>query len=152
MKYFKFLTLIAFLAGFTFMIGCGNDDDNGPSEEELQLEKLAGTWSVSSASLDGVDRTADWSLMTLTLTTSKSYSTSGSNDENVWPASGTWDFAGTTGAGLFTVNRSDGVTITIGSTLSESNMELSFTYALAAAQMESRVASIEGDWVFTFTK
>jgi hypothetical protein len=151
MKYLKSIAIIAFLAGFAFMMGCKKDDGPNQTEEEIQLEKLAFTWTVTSATLDGNDRTADWTGMTLTATTSKTYSTSGSNDDNVWPSSGTWDFAGNTGAGLEVLNRSDGVTINIDN-LTETALDLSFTYVLAEANKEARVNSIEGNWVFKFTK
>ena len=151
MKYLKSIAIIAFLAGFAFMIGCKKDDGPSQTEEEIQLGKLAFTWTVASATLDADDRTADWTGMTLTATTSKTYSTSGSNDDNVWPASGTWEFAGTSGAGLNVLNRSDGLTVNIDN-ITETALDLSFTYVLAKANKEARVSSIEGNWVFKFTK
>lgn len=151
MKYLKSIAIIAFLAGFAFMMGCKKDDGGGPSEEDMKLEELAATWTLSSASLDGDDRTANWTGFTLTATLAKTYSTSGSNDENVWPASGTWEFAGTTGAGLDVLNRSDGVTINIDN-VSANALDLSFTYALAKANKDARITSIEGNWVFKMTR
>ena len=150
MKYIKYLTVVTFLAGFTFIMGCG-EDDKGPTAEELRLEAIAFTWNISTVTLDGADRLADWTNFSLTATASKGYSTSSSGDENVWPASGTWDFAGTTGAGLDVINRSDGVTVNIDN-ITDTNLDLSFTYALAVPNKEGRVVSIEGDWVFKMTK
>ena len=151
MKYLKSLAIIGFLAGFVFTMGCKKDDDSGPTPEELRLEELAHTWTISSATLDGDDRTANWANFTLTATTSKTYSTTGSSDDNVWPSSGTWEFAGTEGAGLDVLNRSDGVTINIDN-ISDTNLDLSFTYVLASANKDARVQSIEGDWVFRLTR
>lgn len=133
------------------MIGCKNDDDNGPTPEELQIEKLTATWVMSSVSLDGADRTADWTSFALTATGTLTYSTTNSGDDNVWPTSGTWSFAGTEGAGLNVLNRSDGVTVNIDA-ITDTSLDLSFTFALASPNMESRVASIEGDWIFKMTK
>ena len=151
MKYLKSLAIIGFLAGFAFIVGCKKDDGPDQTEEDIRLGELAHTWNISSVSLDGDDRTANWANFTLTATTSKTYSTTGSNDENVWPASGTWEFAGTTGAGLDVLNRSDGVTVNIDN-ITDTNLDLSFTFVLASANKDARVSSIEGDWVFRLTR
>jgi len=135
-------------------MGCGDDGGGGLTEEEKRLEDLTGTWSVAnngSTSLDTDDRTADWANFSLTVNGTKTYSTTGSNDENVWPSTGSFDFAGTDGAGLDVINRSDGVTITI-DVISPTNLDLSFTYVLAKPNKEGRVQSIEGDWEFKLTR
>ena len=151
MRYLKYLLIISFLAGFSLMIGCKNDGNDGPSEEEIQIGKLTATWAASSVTLDGADRTADWATFTLTATGTLTYSTTNSGDGNVWPSSGAWSFSGTTGAGLEVLNRNDGVTVNIDN-LTDTNLDLSFTFALAAPNKEGRLASVEGDWVFKMTK
>ena len=150
MRYLKYLLIISFLSGISLMIGCKNDEP-GETEEEIQIKKLTATWEASSVTLDGADRTADWATFRLTATGTLTYSTANTGDDNVWPASGTWSFAGTTGSGLNVLNRSDGVTVNITS-LTDTNLDLSITFALAAPNKEGRVASIEGDWVFKMTK
>jgi len=151
MKYLRFLVITGFLAGFSLMIGCGGDDTPDITPEQEQIEKLTATWAISNVTLDGADRSADWTGFTLTATGTLTYSTTNSGDDNVWPTSGTWSFAGTEGAGLNVLNRSDGVTVNIDA-ITETSLDLSFTFALASPNKESRVASIEGDWVFELTK
>ena len=65
----RILSLLILVVITTFYLGCKKDDDDKKTEEQMQLEKLAGVWTVESAN-DGGDRTADFtdpSAMVLTL-------------------------------------------------------------------------------------
>jgi len=133
------------------MIGCNDDEPPGPTPLEERLEELSATWTTSTASLDGVDRTADWTGFTLTANGNLTYSTTNSADNNVWPSSGSFEFQGTEGTGLDFLNRSDGIVVHIDN-ITASNLDLSFTYVLAQPNKEGRIESIEGNWVFKMTR
>jgi len=153
MKSTKYFAVLIIVAG-SFFAGCKKDDPVVPTEEEIQTELLAGAsskdWKLASGtavSLDGDDRSTDWSAFELTVTTSKGYSTASSFDDNVWPAAGVWDYQGTSGSGLAVMVRSDGISMNIDN-ISESNLTLSFDYLLAKPQKNGKVVSIEGNWIF----
>ncbi len=158
MKSLNLLTFILLFGGLAFITACGGDPPPEPTAEEKRLEELAGTssttWALATGTavtLDGADRTDDWQNFELTFTVSKSYSTTSSFEESVWPAAGTWDFSGTEGAGLDIIIRSDQQNINIDN-ISTSNLTLSFDKVLAKANQNERVTSIEGNWVFKFVK
>ena len=147
-KYTFFVSLIALTVLFTFS-NCDKNKGNEKTEAEKQLDLLAGTWNISTATLDGTDVLTDYSGMTLTLTTSKGYSTSGGDFAPIWPSSGTFDFKSSGGTeDLNTLVRDDGVEISI-SSISESNLSLAFDYAVSPP---CRAKGVCGGYVFTFTQ
>lgn len=128
------------------LMSCGGDDggsDPTPTlTPEEQLSILARTWILASASLDNT-ATEAFSGLTVTLTENKTFSVSG-DYEPVWPSSGTFDF----GSGLFTMERNDGVSMTVSSDLSETSMTLTFNYNIVPGD---RTNGILGDYIFQFT-
>ena len=154
----KSLRLLSFVViGMIVLVAaCKPDPPPVPTAEELRLEELAGTssltWNVSSVTLDGTDQVSDWTGFTLTFTTTKTYSTSNSGDENVWPANGTWDFDGPVDSpDVDTIVRSDNIPVSVVN-ISETSMQLSFDYVLVSPAQNARTESIEGTWVFGFTR
>lgn len=123
-----------------------NNDPEPPSAHDVQLELLSKSWSVKNetngVSLDGVDEIDNWPNLTINLTSSKTYTTSGvsTGREVVWPVSGTWDFKSDTD--LNTIVRGDGVVI--GIVVDETNLKMTFNYASPGG----RISSTEGDWQF----
>jgi len=152
MKLTKILT-IALILGIFVLVGCKKTPTPQPTEEELRLDEIVGTWQLGSGtvSLDGDDRTADWAGFVVTFTDSKGYSTTNSFDENVWPPAGTWNFQGTTGTALDVLVRSDGISVNITS-ISATSLTLTFDYLLSAPLKNGRVESIEGNWIFSLSK
>lgn len=137
-----YLMLGLFIVSLSGFVGCGGDDAPSISPEEKQLSLLSRAWQLSSVTLDD-DPTNAFDGLTVTLTENKTFSVT-DNYEPVWPSSGTFDF----GADLFTIERNDGVTISITNTLSESSMTLSFNYDISP---EGRTNGILGHYVFQFT-
>jgi hypothetical protein len=62
------LSLLTIASLTLFFANCGGDDGGGKSKEEKQLDKLKKTWTIQSVELDNVDRTADFTGFTLTIT------------------------------------------------------------------------------------
>lgn len=130
------------------LMSCGGDDDGDDdptptlTPEQEQLAILARTWTLSTATLDNTASDA-FNGLSVTFTENKAFTVSG-DYEPVWPSSGTFDF----GSGLFTLQRNDGVTMTISSDLSETSMTLTFNYNILPG---GRTEGILGDYVFQFT-
>jgi len=159
MKSLKLVLIVLLMGSILFLSACDKDEVTPPTDAELRLEALAGegslTWGLASGTavtLDNDDRTLDWENFEITITTSKSYSTSASSEESVWPVTGTWDFKDSnTTAGLSVIVRSDQQEINIDN-ITESNLTLSLNKVLAKVHKNAKIASIEGDWVFKLVK
>jgi len=152
MKLFKIFAIVLVLGAFV-LTGCNKPPVVEPTEEELRLAEIVGTWQLGSGtvSLDGDDRSADWAGFVVTFTDSKGFSSTNSFDENVWPPAGTWNFQGTTGTALDILVRSDGINVNITS-ISATSLTLTFDYMLSAPLKNGRVESIEGNWIFSLSK
>jgi hypothetical protein len=153
-KWFSFITLFA---AILVLNGCGGGDPE-KSEEEVQLDKLRGTWTMVSVENDGVDRTDEYPGMKITL--SGSYTEGGtyslSSQATTWPslspwnATDTWKFNSATPSSLI-VRVSDQVDMNYTLTNSDGQLRIEFDYS-GAGFHNTRTASVSGNWVFTFTK
>lgn len=158
MKFYvkPFLSMVVLVALLGYS-SCNKPPRLGPTEEELQLDKLSGTWKVTgtnNVTLDAVSKKTDYSNFTLTVTgtpdaTSFGYTTSGRPALSAWPASGTWAFA--SGKVLTTIKRDPGGAkeVEVTYTVTETTLELSFTYTGAG---ETRTNKVTGLWSFQLTK
>ena len=154
----RIFSLLLLVSAVVFFSNCGGGDDPEKSEEEIQLDKLkAGTWTLISAS-DGSDRTSEYPGMTLTY--SGTFSAGGtysySSTATSWPPispwedAGTWKFVSGSVANKF-IRLSDDEEMTY--TLSNSDKQLSISFNYTGPGFNNgRVESVEGDWVFTFTR
>jgi hypothetical protein len=154
----RIFSLLLLVSAVVFFSNCGGGDDPEQSEEEIQLDKLkAGTWNLISAS-DGTDRTAEYPGMTLTF--SGSFSAGGtysySSTATSWPSISPWEDAGTwkfvSGSVSSKIIRlSDDEEMNYSLTNSDKQLTISFNYT-GPGFNNGRVESVEGDWVFTFTR
>ena len=152
-KFLKFLTF-SLIAALIVFASCGGDDDDdndatGPDPVEEIVEDLIadnGNWVLNTggATLETVVA-EDWEGFGLQLSgsaSSLSYSTSGSADNTVWAASGSWTFVeGSDGKKAL---RDDGVEVDI--TASATSLRLEFDIPAG------RSNGIVGRWSFSFGK
>lgn len=140
-KYSLFLSLVV------AMVSCGGDDDDEPETDPKQetVDALKGTVTLSDFEKPNGASDLVWEGMTVTWTASSleggSFTTSGSADPDVWPASGTWTF---TGDAANKITRNDGVVITLA--LTTEQVETAFNISTSAG----RTMVVDGDWSFTF--
>jgi hypothetical protein len=154
----RIFSLFLLVSAVVFFSNCGGGDDPEKTEEEIQLDKLkAGTWTLLSAS-DGSDRTSEYPGMTLTY--SGTFSAGGtynySSTATSWPSispwedEGTWKFVGGSVSNkLIRLTDDEEMTYTLSN--SDKQLSISFNYA-GPGFKNARVESVEGDWVFTFTR
>lgn len=162
MHFLRNSSLLLILCVVVLISSCKGKDDPDPTEK-IQLEKLVGTWNVSSAKLDGTTRD-DFSTVSIAISgtfNSSSpegpyqYVVSGTRpNPSPWPASGSWIFgdgeaakssiirdAGTADETQMTyVLSSDGNTLT-----------LNFNVSGAGWAGSARTEQVEGDWEFVLT-
>lgn len=150
-----------FLSLFAVVIvlsSCGGDDPE-KSEEELQLDKLRGTWTMSSVENDDVDRTDEYPGMKITL--SGTYTENGlynlSSEATDWPsispwkASDTWKFSPSNVTGII-VRQNDLLNLDYTLSNNDTQLTIEFDYGGQGYNNGGRTASVGGHWVFTFTK
>ncbi|MEX1238416.1 MAG: hypothetical protein WEB30_01815 [Cyclobacteriaceae bacterium] len=128
------------------------------TDEELQLNKLKDTWNLISAN-NRQNRTADFPNLALTLSGNYTeggnynYSFTGTRPEpSPWPANGNWKF----GTNKITeIIRDPGSPDEIAMTyeVTTTNLIVYFNIPDGSAGWPSgRIASVTGDWTFTFSK
>jgi len=156
----RILSFLMLAAVSLAYVGCKDDDDKKDSEEKKQLAKLAGSWTLQTATADDADRTGDFTNLVLTLGGSYveggtyNYSFTGTrNDPSPWPASGTWKF-GTNKATEMIRDPGSSSEILMNYQVTDTNLVISFSVPDGSswAGGTSRVRSVTGDWTFTFTK
>ena len=142
------LLVILLLASLFFAKGCKGTSGSDPSPEEQQVTKLSKTWIVESVTYGGSeDRTADWSGFSLTVSSGKTYNTSGAFTPGPWAPSGSWDFAKDSGGNvnINKVVRDDGLEASI----SVSETALTMTFSFDDNQHKGgRSAAVNGEYVF----
>lgn len=143
----KFLNLFttALFVSLAIFASCGGggDDPEPPSAQEVQAALLTGvTFTASSATLDGT-AVAEWVGATFTFSGSETggtITTTGSQDQTVFPSSTAWSFSDD--ATTTSITRGDGVVVTIG--VSATNLTMTLNISTASA----RAAGIDGQWIF----
>lgn len=156
----RILSLLILFIVATFYVGCKKDDPGKKTEEETQLNKLKGVWTLVSAN-DGQDRTADFPNLKLTLEGNYvaggtyNYSFTGTRpDPSPWPADGTWKFG--TNKATEILRDPGGVNeIPMQYQATDTDLIITFTIPDGSAGWPggtSRVKSVTGNWTFTFNR
>lgn len=135
----SFLTTVLVLG--TLAYSCKEKEKPKKTDEEINTELLSKPWvpqtGANATTVAGNDVSDIWAGFVLTMG-DESYSSSGADAAEVWPASGSWAF----GTDANTLVRSDGVEIAI--SVSETTLVMKFNYSASGG----RLNGIEGDWVF----
>jgi hypothetical protein len=149
----KFLALILIPGMLVFMSGCKKKTGPGESTEDIQLGKLSKTWKITSVSLDGVDRTADYTNFSLTISgtaggSSFGYSTSNRPTLSPWPSSGTWAFGTPPETQIVRDKGNTADELPITYSVSDTQLQVTFNYN--GAGYPARVSNVKGQWIFIF--
>ena len=146
MKVLRNILLLALVVGIVFIQSC--DSESGPSEEQLFLDKLKGTWTLTTghATLDGKDVTNSFPGMEISFAADKNYTVTHPVSP-IWPASGTFRLEKSGSSGLFNIIRSDDILITV-SDLAASTVTLKFQYTSAGG----RSKSVSGQYEFVMNR
>ena len=152
--------LILFIVATVYM-GCTKDDEDKETEEQKQLTKLKGVWTLVSANNDSDDRTDEFTGP-LKLTIDGTYAEGGTYnysftgtrpDPSPWPASGTWKFG--TNKSTDIVRDPGGVNeLLMNYQVTDADLIISFNVPDGGGWPggSSRIGSVSGDWTFTFSK
>ena len=154
----RLLSLSVLVAAAILYAGCDGGGDDTKSEQETQLEALVGTWTLTSADLDGDDKLLLFTNVKLTLSGSfvnpdtdlYTYSFTGTLPSPApFPKSGKWIF----GSNVKTqIIRDPGTEdFPISYTLAGTTLTLTFDCE-ECDYPGGRVSSVNGEWVMVFTK
>jgi hypothetical protein len=138
-KTFKnFMMLMALLA----MSACGSKKDT--PEPDVQAMLISGTWKMQEVTVDGVNKNAQFSNLSILFTKIGFTSEGGAP---VWPLSGTWIFAD---AEKKSITRNDGAIVMLRS-ISSSELTLALHWNQPTLG-GGRTNSVQGDYVFVLDK
>lgn len=140
----------AFFLSLIIFVSCGPNDDGddpGISEREQQFDRLAKTWSVTSAQADGtvIDGWADLTITFAGTSTAGTFSTNGQQPDGttrVWDTNGSWNFV--SDENLTTITRNDGVEISVAVDNAGTSATLTFNIAADGGRQDV----VEGSWRF----
>ena len=143
-----------------FSAGCDGTDPKKKSEAQVQFEKLAASWDLVSAEVDGADRTNDF--VDLVLTLSGTFAENGTYNYDLagtrpnpspWPKSGTWKFDTDPKTAVIRDPETDSET-PMTYTLTDTNLTVTFNIPDGDPGFPggSRVGSVSGDWTFEFVR
>lgn len=132
---------ISMLFVISVMSGCG---DSGPTAPDTKVLLTSGTWKINTVTVDGVNQDELFTNFSISFTATSFTSTPGGA---LWPASGTWAFANSDQKAF---TRNDGVEVTLES-ISETALTLKLTWNKTTLG-GGRVASTQGNYIFTFSK
>lgn len=158
----KVLSLLILSSCALFYMSCDNGGDPEKSDEEKQLEQLVFAWTLQSATLDDVDRTADFPNFVLTLSGTPgnsvfNYAIAGTTPaRSPWPRStgdGTWIFGQNPLTDI--IRDPDSANETpMNYTVNGNSLVITFNIDPGSDGWPggSRVEAVSGEWVFTFTR
>jgi len=154
MKIFRVLSSLALIVVLFTYANCGGDPPAPPPVTDVQFDKLikGKPWKITTATLDGVDKTSDYTGFQLTFSGTKgtppfNYATSGRPSKSPWKASGTWDF----GAAPETkIIRDKGTADELEVTYAVTEATLTVSFTFNGAGYDARTGVVKGAWVLTF--
>jgi hypothetical protein len=158
MKILRAISFLLVIVGLSTYMGCDGGGSPAPPVEDVQFDKLAKTWNVTTVSFDGaqLDLTASgYTNFKLVLGGTKgtppfSYTTTGRPSVSPWPASGTWEFGSDVQSQIIRYNTIDDDELAISYTVTESTLTLTFSF-LEDEGYNARPNQVRGPWIFTFT-
>jgi len=156
----KKVTFLAFIGVIGLLAGsCKSDPD--PTVQEVQLKKMARTWTLNSVTLDGVNKKTSSEYNNFKLTISGtydaklpdaeySYSVSGRPQLSPWPASGKWKFG--TGAPQSQLVRDDGTDneISVTYSIQDNPLQLTISFNYQGSGIAGRTSVVKGGWEMVF--
>jgi hypothetical protein len=145
-KIINFLAIAVALGGITLVSSCHKDSNPSPNIKN----QVAKTWVLNRdeaqpVTVDGYNKTPDYTNFALTVTNSGSYTIAGNATKSVWPNSGSFTYSDvntTNGTTTFKLTRQDNLQIAC--TLTGSKLSMSFTFNETVNQGNR----VSGQWTF----
>jgi len=140
------------------LFSCGGSDPK-PTIQEVQLKKLAKTWTLTAVTLDGVNKKSSTEYNNFKLNLSGTFSSSAPDAEynysvsgrpqlSAWPGSGKWKFS--TSAPETTILRDNATANELNITYTLNGDELTLTYTYSGDGYTGRTSIVQGQWEMKF--
>lgn len=144
MKNIKYIFSVVALLSLVTFISCGDDDPSGPSD----IDRLAGVWSGTNVTLDGVDVTSpEYANFRITFNDDGSYITV-DGDPVFTDTGGFWTITSSSATGLSLTL--DGVAVQ--AEFNADNTTVTLTFTATDAVIGARTSGLVGDYVFSLAK
>lgn len=152
MKALRILSLLFATTILLTYMGCKDKKTDPPPITDVQFDKLNRTWKINTASLDGTDKTADFTGFQLTFSGTKgsppfNYATSGRPSLSPWPASGKWDFGAAPETQMI---RDKGTADELAMTYAVTETTLTISFTFNGTGYAARTGVVTGAWIYTF--
>ena len=154
MKKLSYLLSIAVLSGVLALVGCGDDDNNGPTIQEQQLAILVGNWTPTGGdagvSLGDNNAPGDWSNLQVSFTSSNGFTVTGqpTDDPIVVLQNASFTVSGESTSEFTVTIGSDAVNV---NQVSSTNIVISFNLE-EGGTIGARTNNVQGNWSFNLTK
>jgi hypothetical protein len=153
MKLLRILLLVAVSGVLLTYVGCKGGEGTPEPIADVQFDKLKKAWKINTVSLDGVDKTADYTAFQLTLSGTKGtypfdYATSGRPNLSPWKASGKVDFGASPETQLIRDKATPGEELAMTYTVTETTLTIEFTFNRDG--YPARTSQVRGAWIFVF--
>ena len=144
----KWIISFTILVSLMTFVGCDKSKPHVKTPAEIALDNLSGTWALGSVSRVPSLVTDEFQGFVLTMDGSKTFSTT--NGGEVFPSGSQWDFKGevTNALGPFEIT-AGGIDMEVTS-LTGTNLMLTFTYTMPARA--GRTSNLSGEYVFSLEK
>jgi hypothetical protein len=153
MKALRILSLLGLFAVLLTYSSCKDDPADQESPIDVQLAKVAKTWKINTVTLDGNDRTAEYTATSFQLllsgtkgNTSFGYSATGRPSLSPWKSSGSWEFGAAPETQMI---RDKGTADELAMTYAVTETTLQITFSFNGSGY-SRTGVVKGQWVFNF--
>jgi hypothetical protein len=155
----RILSLLILAAFATFYMSCDGGGGDDQSEQQIQFNKLKGTWNVTEVT-DGTGERGDFAGVQLSLGASSNFAENGTYpyemtgtlpNPSPWPKQGgLWEFGSDPSSDLI---RDPGGVNELEMTYDVSDTQLEITFFVSGDGWQGgRTQSVEGQWTFIFTK
>ncbi len=134
---------------------CGGGGSTPEPLADQQFTKLAKTWNIATATVDGLPPLTPFTNFKLQIkgikgAASFDYKTTGNPAAgSPWKGTSTWAFG--TDPLTMLMREPDTDKLAMSYAVSASTLQISFTYTGAANQNQGRTEVVTGNWIFTFT-
>lgn len=166
MRVAKLLLLLIAVGSILTFSGCGDDSGTTESTADQQFTKLAKTWKLTGATLDGDSQFSPTNpngvynnSFTVTFNGTKgtastyTYSVAGRPSLSPWKASGTWAF-GTDPVTQITRDpdiAADKLEMTYSVSDPATTLQIQFNFQNPNGGYQGRLSQTKGNWIFTFS-
>jgi hypothetical protein len=145
-KIHKLLVFASVIIGMMQLTSCKKDAVIAETEEDIFMNKITGSWNVSTVMLDGKDVSKSFPGLKIAIAATKQVTVTNAVPP-IWNGTGTFTLE--PAGGTFQLKRNDGVVMTV---VQNGTDKLTLEFLYDADALGGRVNSVTGKFVFQLLK